>query len=78
MVDREVSANTVVASVLWLLAFILWGVSLAWGGPPLRSLAIMVCAAGATATVRSYVIRLGQQIKVALAAMRAADLPRLH
>lgn len=66
VVDREISVSCVVAYLLWALSLAMWAA--AWKlGPEMRALAVMVCIAAATGTVRTYFISLGHRIKAAMA-----------
>lgn len=66
MIDREISAGTVVAYLLWALSATLCAVAWAVGDINVGRLSILLCGAAATATVRTYFVAQSERIKAAL------------
>lgn len=70
VMDKQIGMSCVIATALWVVSLIVWGIGWGLDVPALRSLAIIICAAGATATVRCYFIEQHQKIKSALVVTR--------
>lgn len=67
MVDRNISISCVVAYLLWALALVVWTASWIASFASLGQLAIIISAAAATGTVRTYFVEQHQRMKAALA-----------
>lgn len=66
MVDREISAGTVVAYLLWALTFTLCIAAWVMGDINVGRLSIITCGAAVTATVRTYFVIQSERIRAAL------------
>lgn len=76
MEDPKVSTNCVIAYSLWAASLAIWALAWLLDERYLASLSIIVAAAAATGTVRSYFVAQSRRTKAAIALLTTVNEPQ--